>query len=251
MSVKIARSTWCCKNIDEALAVIKKDKYLEWDLNTLPFSLNMQRMSYVRDFIQDSGEVRFHLPYAFWDIGLNDKSVANSSLEYYCRLFEKIRFLNMHYAVLHIGAFDGADENIALKNLTYLAQRAHECGINLCVENLIYGLTADIVFLKKCLLVPHVNMCLDTGHAEVLRRQKGDNVLDDIASIKDKIIHAHVYGYEEFLNHISFTQQSITTNVWLPLLQTTDCTWYTMELDSRDDQDSQKMLMEQYLHKKR
>ena len=251
MPIKIAHSTWCCNNIDDALAIIKKEKYLEWDLDTLPFSLNQRRMSYVRDFIRDNGEVRFHLPHSFWDIGINDKSIWSSSLEYYGRLFDTISFLNAHYAVIHLGAFDGYNEDIALENLAYIAQRANDCDINLCVENLIHGLTSDMSFVKKCLTVPHVNMCLDTGHAEVLRRKNGDVVLENIASVKNKIVHAHIYDYEnDSLNHIPFTQQSITTNVWLPLLQTTGCSWYTMEVDFRDEQDGQKKLVEQYLRKK-
>ena len=252
MSVKIAHSTWCCKNIDDALAVIEKEKYLEWDLNTLPFSLNAQRMSYVRSFIRDNGEVRFHLPHSFWDIGASDASIADNSLDYYGRLFETIRYLNAQYAVMHLGVFDGADEDIALENLVILANRANNCGIKLCVENLIHGLSSNMNFIGKCLSVPHVYMCFDTGHAEILRRQEGNTVVENIVSVKEKIIHAHVYDCEDdSLNHIPFTQQSITTNVWLPLLQTTGCLWYTMEVDLREEQDEQKKLMEQYLHNKK
>lgn len=77
-----------------------------------------------------------------------------------------------------------------------------------------------------------------------------DSILEDIASIKDKIIHAHVYDYEDDnMNHVPFTAESIKTNVWLPLLRTTNCKWYTMELDFQDDQDRQKKLVEEYLSK--
>ena len=247
MPIKIARSTWCCRNIDDALDVLKKEKYLEWDLNILPFSLDMQRMMYVRDFVKDNGELRFHLPHSYWDVGINDRGVVDNSLGYYCRLFDTIQFLNAQYAVLHLGAATGSDEDTALQNLALLAKRANDCGITLCIENLIHGLTLDMNFMKKCLSVPHVSLCLDTGHAEVLRRQCGDSVLEDFASLKQKIIHAHVYDYEEKMNHIPFTEKSIKTNVWLSLLQTTDCAWYTMELELQIDQDRQKTVVEEYL----
>ena len=119
------------------------------------------------------------------------------------------------------------------------------------METLIHGLSSDMKFIKRCMEIEGLYICLDTGHVEVLRRERGDSVLKDIASIKDRIIHAHVYDYEdEKMNHIPFTAESIKTNVWLPLLQTTNCTWYTMELDLQDDQDRQKKIVEDYLSKK-
>lgn len=251
MKNKLGNSTWCCKNIDDALALLKESGYLEWDLNTLPFSLDINRMTYVRDFIRDNGEVRFHLPHAYWDIGIKEKSVVENTFSYYCRLFETIKFLGAQYAVIHVGAFAKSDEDTALTNLLKLARYANDNGIRLCVENLMHGLSSNLAFIKKCLEVPHVNMCLDTGHAEVLRREMGDSVFEDISSIKHKIIHAHVYDYEDGnMNHVPFTEESIKANVWLTLLQTTSCEWYTMELDFQDDQDRQKKMVEEYLRKK-
>ena len=237
-----------CKYIDEALALVKTSGYLEWDLNTLPFSLDIKRMTYVRDFIRDNGEVRFHLPHAFWDIGVKDSEVLENSFGYYCRLFETIKFLNGQYAVLHIGAATGSDEETALKNLSKLAEYANDNGVKLCVENLINGLSADTEFLKKCLKIPHVNLCLDTGHAESVYRKRGEDVLKMISSFKDKILHAHVYHYEdEKMNHIPFTGGTIKNYKWFEILQDSPCEWYTMELDSKDDQDRQKKLVENHL----
>lgn len=250
MGKKLASSSWCCKNIDDALDLVKTSRYLEWDLNTLPFSLNFQRMTYVRDFIKDNGEVRFHLPHSFWDIGVNDKNVSENSFGYYCRLFEMIKFLNAHYAVLHIGAATGADENTSLENLLKLANRANDCGIILCVENLVHGLPSDMMFIKKCLDIPYVNLCLDTGHAECVYREKGKEVFKLISSFKDKIMHAHVYHFEDKnINHISFTEETIQGSKWLNLLQESPCEWYTMELDFKGEQDNQKILVENYIQK--
>ncbi len=251
MSKKLANLTWCCKNIDEALALVKRSGYLEWDLNTLPVSLNTKRMTYVRDFIQDNGEVRFHLPHAFWDIGVKDRKISENSFGYYCRLFETIKFLNGRYAVLHVGAATGSDEETALKNLSKLAKYANDNGVNLCVENLINGLSADMGFIKNCLEIPHVNMCFDTGHAESVYRKSGEDVFKTISTFKDKILHAHVYLYEdENMNHVPFTDETVKNYKWLEILQDSPCEWYTMELDLQDDQDKQKMMVEEYLRNK-
>lgn len=248
MHKKLANSTWCCNNIDDALNLVKTHKYLEWDLNTLPFSLNVRRMTYARDFIQDNGEVRFHLPHSFWDIGAKDSNIVENSIGYYRRLFEMIKFLNAQYAVIHIGAATVSDEDIALDNLCKLAKYANDIGVSLCVENLIHGLSSDMKFIKKCLAIPYVNMCLDTGHAECICRENGEEVFKMISSFKDKIIHAHVYHYEnESMNHIPFTEEPIKGSRWLNLLQESPCEWYTMELDLQKDQDYQKILLEEYI----
>ncbi len=237
-----------CKYIDDALALIKRDKFLEWDLNTLPFSLSLKRMAYVRDFINDHGDVRFHLPYGFWDLGVNNPIIATDSYNYYCRLFEMINYLEKSVAVMHIGSATGSDEESSIKGLTKLADQAKKFHIKLCIENLIHGLSKDMSFIKQCLEIEGLYFCLDTGHAELLRRKNGDKIFDDIYSLKAKIIHAHVYDIEdENMNHVPFTEKTIKSNKWLPLLENTTCDWYTMELDLQRDQDEQKALLEKYL----
>ena len=249
---KIANSSLCCKYIDDALSLIRTNRYLEWDINFLPFSLNNKRMSYVRDVIKEYGDVRFHLPYGFWDLGINDETVFSNSYRYYCRLFAAIESLDLSVAVLHIGAATGSDEETAIKGLKQLVPIAKQHGVKLCLETLIHGLSSDMDFIKRCMEIDGLYLCLDTGHVEVLRRQKGDCIYDAIASIKDKILHAHVYDYEDDnMNHVPFTSESIKTNVWLPLLLSTDCKWFTMELDFQEDQDRQKMMVEEYLRNMR
>lgn len=237
-----------CKYIDDALALIKRDKFLEWDLNTMPFSLSLKRMAYVRDFINEYGDVRFHLPYGFWDLGVKDSTIANDSYNYYCRLFETINFLEKSVAVIHIGSATGSDEESSINGLTKLVDQAKKYGVKLCIENLIHGLSSDISFIKSCLQIDGLFFCLDTGHAEFLRRKNGEKIYDDIFSLKDKILHAHVYDVEDDnMNHVPFTVETIKINKWIPLLDSTSCDWYTMELDFQNDQDTQKAIMEKYL----
>lgn len=237
-----------CKYIDDVLALVKRDRFVEWDLNTLPFSLSTKRMAYVRDFIKEHGEVRFHLPYGFWDLGVKDETIFRDSYNYYCRLFSAIESLEASIAVIHIGSAAGSDEETSLNGLTKLVAEAKKHNVKLCIENLIHGLSSDMLFIKRCMQIDGLYLCLDTGHAEALRRQYGEQIYKDILSIKDKILHAHVYDFEDDnMNHVPFTIDTVKTNVWLPLLATTTCDWYTMELDFQNDQDNQKALLTEYL----
>ena len=59
IETKVALFSAPCKYIDDVLALVKRNGYVEWDLNTLPFSLSTKRMAYVRDFIKENGDVRF------------------------------------------------------------------------------------------------------------------------------------------------------------------------------------------------
>lgn len=245
---KVALFSAPCKYIDDVLALVKRDKYVEWDLNTLPFSLSTKRMTYVRDFINEYGEVRFHLPYGFWDLGVNDEVISRDSFNYYCRLFDTMEFLGVSIAVIHIGSAAGSDEGTALNGLKMLVKEAQKRNVKLCVENLIHGLSSNMEFIKKCLDIDGIYMCLDTGHAEFLRRRDGNSIYEEIAAVKDKILHAHVYDVEDAnMNHVPFTVQTIKNNVWLPLLKGTPCEWYTMELDFQKDQDAQQAMISDYL----
>ena len=237
-----------CKYIDDVLALVKRDQFVEWDLNTLPFSLSTKRMAYVRDFIKEHGEVRFHLPYGFWDLGVNDEIIFQDSFRYYCRLFSTIEFLESSVAVIHIGTAAGSDKETSIRGLTRLVAEAKNHNVKLCVENLIHGLSSDMTFLKRCLEIDGIYFCLDTGHAEFLRRRNGEKIFEDIFSVKEKILHAHVYDVEDDnMNHVPFTDVTLKSNVWLPLLSASNCAWYTMELDLQSDQDNQKMLLEKYI----
>lgn len=245
---KLASFSAPCKYIDDALALIKQDHFLEWDLNTLPFSLNTKRMSYVRDFIKAHGEVRFHLPHGFWDLGVQDENVTSDSYNYYCRLFRMIKFLEASVVVIHVGAASDSDEETAIAGITKLVDEAQKYNVKLCIENLIHGLPSDMSFVKRCLQIEGLYFCLDIGHAECLRRKNGNQIYNDILSVKDKILHAHVYDVEDdTMNHIPFTNETLKTNLWLPLLDSAPCNWYTMELETQNDQNHQKKLLKDYL----
>ena len=249
---KLAFFSTPCNYIDDVLTVVKEEKYVEWNLNTIPFSIDMKRMTDVRDLISKYGEVRYHLPYSFWDLGSSNITISNDSHSYYCRLFEMINFLGSDVAVIHIGYSMDANAEMSLKRLENLAKESEKYNIKLCVENLVKGPSSDISFIKKCLDIDNVYFCLDIGHAEFLKKKGKNNIYEEISSIKDKIIHAHVYYVEDSnMNHVPFNKKTILNNKWIDLLCDTDCTWYTMELDSKKDQGSQKRLLEDYLkHRK-
>lgn len=245
---KIAFSSLSVKYINEISLLLTENKYVEWDINWTPISLSENRMNNIKSILQKSGEVRFHLPYGFWDIADMDELVWSNTHSYYLRLFSSIRHIGSNTAVLHIGNTLNTNPQLAIKKLTDLALEAKMYNVSLCLENLTHGLSSDMSFLKECMEIENVYFCLDIGHAEYMRRKFGNKIFDDICQIKDKILHAHVYAYEDDnMNHIPFTETSLENNIWFPFLLDTKCDWYTMELDKIQDQIDQKKLIESFL----
>lgn len=248
---KLANSSLCCKYIDDVtmLGRLNDSNSIEWDLNFIPPTLSRYRQKIIRETIaQTPIEVRYHLPYSFIEIAHPDNDIRMMSM---LALQEYIKFiaqLDGHLAVLHIGYNEGSQASIALDSLSYLAHFAEQFEVQLCVENLVQGLTCDESFLAKALSVPNVAFCLDIGHADVVMR-KNESFTDFLRANIDKVSHAHCYKTEDInYNHIPFSSlDEIKQSQVFSLLLQSKCSWLTMELERLEEQNRQAQLLRAYL----
>lgn len=247
----VAYSSLCCKYIDDILLLVSSNNFgsVEWDLNFIPPILSQKRFDYIRNYIVDNKiELRFHLPYSYIEIAHNEKEFQTYSISVIKEYLKFIAKLGSHYAIIHVGCYEGSNSSIALKNLELLANYSNDLGIKLCMENLINGLTANTNFLKQALGIKNLFFCFDTGHCYVVSKHN----LQYLSTIKDnlyKCVHSHVYKTEDNLhNHIPFNSNSeIKSSKIIKMLLESNCNWFTMELDSKHKQFNQKCLFEKFL----
>lgn len=251
---KLANSSLCCKYIDDVLMLASQNNFnaIEWDLNYIPPTLSRYRQHTIGETIkQKSIEVRYHLPYSYIEIAHQDDDIRMMSMFTLRQYINFIAQLNGHFAVLHVGYNEGSRANIALDSLKSLADYGERLGVQLCVENLIKGLTTDAHFLGDALEISNVAFCLDTGHADVITSKDSDffNIL--YANV-GKIYHAHCYKTEDnYYNHIPFSSlDEVKQSRVFSLLLQSECSWLTMELDRQEDQDWQIQILQTYLNEK-
>jgi hypothetical protein len=245
----IAYSSLCCKYIDEVLSIGEKNptKSIEWDLNFIPPTINTQRILSIINTIKTRKlNIRYHLPYSFIELCHKDNDLREFSFNVCKRYINFISELGGTYAVIHIGYDNNCDDNVGLAKLSILANYAFNKGVLLCVENLIDGLTTNTDFLKKCVSIPNVYLCLDIGHAMIVQKRIS-NFFSNYSELSDKILHSHVYYTEDSnYNHIAFDKNTLCDNLFLSLAISSRCKWMTMELDSFDSQTSQSELIMSY-----
>lgn len=236
----IAYSSLCCRYIDDILERALKNPYraIEWDLNFIPPILSGLRLSSIIDIISNCHiKIRYHLPYSFIEISHEDKKIKNFSVLTIKNYLNFISKLNGEYAILHVGYNDGSNTEVAYSAIAEVAKYAKGLGINICIENLIKGLTTDVNFLMNALEIDNVYFCLDTGHADVVSRTD-KYYMEKIFCIMNFCKHAHIYKTEDnYQNHIPFSDVlEIEKSIILENLFSSDCNWYTMELDSIENQ---------------
>lgn len=249
---KLANSSLCCKYIDDVITLASQNEFsaIEWDLNFIPPTLSKHRQYIISEMIEQTAiEVRYHLPYSYIEIAHQDDDIRTMSMFTLQQYINFIAQLNGHYAILHIGYNEESQASIALDSLNSLAGYSERLGVQLCVENLIKGLTTDECFLNDALSVPNVAFCLDTGHADVIIKKNNKFFYGLDANIS-KIYHAHCYKTEDnYYNHLPFSSidEVEKSQVFLLLLKS-ECSWLTMELDQQNDQNLQMRILKNYLN---
>lgn len=224
-------------------------KAIEWDLNYIPPTLNTHRQHDIKEKIsQTSVEVRYHLPYSYIEIAHSNNNIRMMSILTLQQYINFIAELDGHYAILHIGYNEGSCSDIALNSLSSLSDYSKNLGVQLCVENLIHGLTTDTCFFNELLSIPNVAFCLDTGHADVAIR-KNPKIINVINDNIRKICHAHFYKTEDDnYNHIPFfSVDEVEQSQIVSLLLRSRCLWFTMELEQQKNQNWQMRILKKYL----
>lgn len=246
----LAFSSLSCKYLDDILSLAKENYYkaIEWDLNFIPPTISKKRLDYITDYIHnESIQISVHLPYSYIEIAHSDLEFQEYSVSVIKEYLKFASKLGSIHAIIHVGACENSNDTIALESLEELSRMAFNCGIKLCLENSIYGLTENGAFLREALRISNLFLCLDTGHCNVVS-QNNTSYLQMLQTLMNKCVHSHIYKTEdEKYNHIPFNSlDELIDSKVMNILLKSNCNWFTMELDNYINQVSQKTIVEDF-----
>jgi sugar phosphate isomerase/epimerase len=181
-------------------------------------------------------EIRYHLFFKGTELGDADPANARTAQETFDRALQVISRLSARFVTVHLGlgreSMQGISWDKTLTGLTDLAAAGGSMGIRVCLENLIWGWTAQPDLYEKLVRQTGCWGTLDIGHAQVC-----ESVMSRLHDVGDfawpnptRILNAHIYHEETSEGHIppvhyTDLEQRLRLLSDLPL-----CDWWVLEL---------------------
>lgn len=205
---RIGLSTGCFynRNILDCLQWIRESGFDTIEVCSSPSHLDFHDQDAVERAANRIQELHleaysFHAPFApKIDISSSDPVQRGASVHEIFRAAEAAALLNAHYFVIHPGPEHPApqpEEGLSriqhvIESLDRIAKRCHELGTICVLENklphLVFGNTAEILWILDGIKGVEVGACLDTGHAFF-----SGSIEDLVQKLRGRLrmIHAH------------------------------------------------------------
>ena len=209
---RIGLSTGCFynQNIVDCLPLIRESGFDTIEVCFSPSHLDFHDQATVLRAAAEIKELHLeayslHAPFApHIDISSTDPTQRKESVREILRAAEAAAALNAHYFVIHPGPENPPPPRVeeelphiqhVIDSLEQIARRCRELGPTCVIENklphLVFGNTAEILWILDGIKDAEVGACLDTGHAFL-----SGNMHDLIQKLRGrlKMIHAHDSG---------------------------------------------------------
>jgi sugar phosphate isomerase/epimerase len=230
---------------------------IDWsfDLGHLP-STPVEESRWVRrQELLKPFEVRYHCPFLQVDIGHEDKDIQASAMDIFRRMIRLVSKVRRKYLSIHVGLGHNTTKILSwessIANLRQLVQFGIECGVTVCLENLIWGWSSKPNLFEKMVRRSGAAVTFDFGHAwscEAIESQTYA-VKDFITPHADRVVNAHIY-HKEVSGVGHFPPENLEDiSGRLDLLKRTPCYWWLLELKNDGDLLKTKMIVEEYLRK--
>lgn len=223
-----------------------------FDLEYTPDGADLECLpKHVDPFLSRGVAIRHHAFFPGQEIGNRNAHAAKQAMDLHFRMIDLIQGRGEPVVTVHIGLVPdiGIDHRRAVENLTRLVRYARNHGITVSLENLKHGPTSDPGTVLDWTAHSGAAITLDIGHAVSCDLvQKGTLDVDRIIDIfSDRLIEVHYYERETHHHHAP-KDMSVLGPV-VDRLQTLDCRWWTIELESREEILHTRHLLLNYLGK--
>jgi len=219
---------------------------LEYSPNPKAFDTLPQ---HIDPFLRAGIPVRYHGFFPDHEIGHRDPSIARRALGVQTAALEAMRGRGEQTITVHIGLDPKAplDPGRAVENLSRLVERARGMGITVCLENLRRGPTSNPETVLEWVHECGAMITLDIGHAVSCRRVRDGELtaLDFVDMFADRLFEVHMYERETERHHPP--QDMTILGPIVDRLLTTQCTWWTIELDVPAEALATRALLLDYL----
>lgn len=210
-------------------------------LDTLP--------EHIDPFLRAGVPVRYHGFFPGCEFGHEDAAMAERGLRIHLTALEAMHGRGDQVITFHVGLKykDPINPGRAVENLTRLAVRARELGITICLENLRRGPTSHPGNVVEWAQAAGVMLTLDIGHAVSCQRVLDGELsaLDFVTAFSERLFEVHMYERETD-RHYPPRDMTVLGPIVDGLLST-QCTWWTIELNDYVEALSTRVLLLDYL----
>jgi sugar phosphate isomerase/epimerase len=192
--------------------------------------------------------VRFHFPLGVHEISAESCDQAEATMSIVRDLIAAIGSLGGGYLTVHAAlpatSTGGSRFDATCNRLSELVVAGKDDDVVVCLENLRWGATSDPETFLRIADHADCKVTFDVGHAVSSDAASAGWPAERFAAtLADRIVAAHVYGYETSAHHAPDDLDSIGPA--LDVLLQTACEWWTIELvDVGDVRRTRAMLTE-------
>ena len=202
-------------------------------------------------YIHHGMAVRHHGYFPGKEIGHAHAAAAEDAMQLHFKAMEALQGLGEPLMTVHVG-LDGTlplDHHRVVKNLTRLVEHGKRIGVTVSLENLCRGPTANPQILLDWARRSGAGITLDVGHAVSSRCvcNKTISMGKIIDLVAARLMEVHVYESETD-RHWAPRNMEILGPI-VDRLVTTDCRWWTIELEDTQDVLLTRQLLVDHLRK--
>ena len=183
-------------------------------------------------------KIRYHLPLGYREIGHENPAEADLALEWMTEAVSQVAVAGGRYLTVHAGLpLDATRGRISAttERLAEIVAHGAGLGVEVCIENLRWGLTSDPDEFMGLVTGSGASVTLDVGHAassDVAARGFGAEQFARM--VAPYVRNAHVYEREEGCHIAPLDLVALTAPLDV-LLDETRCDWWVVELHNVED----------------
>ena len=202
---------------------------------------------HVEPYIQTGIPVRYHTRFFDYELGNEDPDKAAEALLIHKNVIDEIVGYGEQVVTVHLNLNKSTPFNTrtAVNNLKELSKYAKEKGIALCLENLKKGPTSYPENVIDWAEEADTMITMDLGHAISSDYVCSGNITVEemVSMFKPRLHEVHMYAKEED-RHYPITDITGMTSI-IDSLLTTECRWWTIELDDINEAfDTRKKILD-------
>ncbi len=204
-------------------------------------------------YLAEGVRIRHHGYFPGFEFGDSRPDRAEEALNLHLRALETIQGIGEPFVTFHVGLIPDIPVNptTAVRNLATLVDYGKKLGITVSLENLRFGPTSNPETVLEWTGKTGAMITMDVGHAVSCDRVNGGEltVCEIVNLFRKQLGEVHFYESETDRHHAPNNMDILGPVV--DALLTSDCRWWTIELDTRSDVLQTQQLLADHLTAKR
>ena len=221
---------------------------IEYSFDTGDLRRALSDSDSLHDLAGSDFELRYHFPLGRFELANLDDDAAEVAFGQFVSATDIVarcggRYMTVH-AALHSGAHEYPVFECTQDRLRRLVDHGRERGVEICLENLRWGLTSEPEHFIALAEAADSAVTLDVGHAvsSDVATSGGVSGAEFARMLAPRIVAAHVYDRED-PHHIAPTDLDRIGDTLRVLLDESACRWWVIELFDADEVRSTRALL--------